>query len=50
MKCRKLVRDEFGNQIRIFVNEVGDIVCLGIKTPKTDSQPKVYYYTDYTAL
>ena len=34
VKCRKLLRDEVGNQIRIFVNEKGDIVCLGIKVNK----------------
>lgn len=52
VKCRKLIRDEHGNQIRIFVNEVGDIVCLGIKKTKKEGgeHKKVYYYTDYTRL
>jgi hypothetical protein len=52
VKCRKLIRDDFGNQIRIFVNEMGEIVCLGIKKPRKEegSQKKMYYYTDYTNL
>ena len=29
-KCRNFVRDEHGNQVKIFVNEKGEIVCLGI--------------------
>jgi len=51
VKCRKLIRDEFGNQIRIFVNEASDIICLGIKVDKSQQQTKkIYYYTDYTSL
>ncbi len=38
VKCRKFVRDSHGNQIKIFMNEEGDVVCLGIK--KDENSPK----------
>lgn len=46
------MRDEHGNQIRIFLNELGEIICLGLKVfeKKEDSVSKIYYYTDYTNL
>ena len=52
VKCRKLIRDDHGNQIRIFLNETGEIVCLGIKVKdrSEENNKKIYYYTDYTKL
>lgn len=46
------MRDEHGNQIRILLNEFGEIICLGMKVleKKGDSVSKIYYYTDYTNL
>ena len=46
------MRDRHGNQAKIFINDEGDIVCLGIKVAedRKPGAPKVYYYTDYTAL
>jgi hypothetical protein len=46
------MRDEFGNQIRIFLNELGEIICLGLKVldKKDEIANKIYYYTDYTKL
>lgn len=50
VKCRNFVRDEFGNQIKIYLDERGDIVCLGI-LPKSFDRDKVgYYVTDHTKL
>lgn len=47
----KLIEMILENQIRIFVNEMGEIVCLGIKKPrKEEGSQKMYYYTDYTNL
>lgn len=52
VKCRKLMRDQHGNQIRIFLNEMAEIVCLGFKIleKKDELVSKIYYYTDYTRL
>ena len=40
VKCRKLIRDDHGNQIRIFLNETGEIVCLGIKVKDRSEENK----------
>jgi hypothetical protein len=46
------MRDENGNQIRIFLNETGEIICLGLKVLEKNGEQvnKIYYYTDYTKL
>lgn len=46
------MRDEHGNQTRIFLNEVGEIICLGLKVvnKKDEQLQKIYYCTDYTKL
>ena len=46
------MRDEHGNQIRIFLNEAGEIICLGLKVvgKKDEQLQKIYYCTDYTRL
>lgn len=30
INCRKFLRDQHGNQVKLFVSKEGDIVCLGI--------------------
>lgn len=50
MKCRGFLRDEHGNQTKIFLDEEGRIVCLGIKAKELGEKQLVYYYTDYMKL
>ena len=52
VKCRKFIRDEHGNQVKIFTDNKGEIVCLGLIANKLDDnfEKKKYYYTDYTKL
>jgi hypothetical protein len=46
------MRDEYGNQTRIFLSENGEILCLGLRNieKKDEGVGKAYYYTDYTKL
>jgi hypothetical protein len=50
IKCRSFIRDEYGNQIKIYLDENSDIVCLGILPKGGDSKKNSYYLTDHTKL